>query len=103
VGEDGSLQLNRSIEGLEGRLKIRVMADKSDTTLAALLELEKRLPDGTSMAQINIKMGDSSADWYATHGVAGYAGLVSDLSSRFNVNVLAYSPSGPNRGSYTTR
>jgi hypothetical protein len=42
------------------------MADKSDTTLAALLELEKRLPDGTSMAQINIKMGDSSADWYAT-------------------------------------
>jgi hypothetical protein len=62
------------------------MADKSDTTLAALLELEKRLPDGTSMAQINIKMGDSSADWYATHGVAGYAGLVSDLSSRFNAN-----------------
>ncbi|WP_139699493.1 C80 family cysteine peptidase, partial [bacterium endosymbiont of Bathymodiolus sp. 5 South] len=103
VGEDGSLQLNRSIEGLEGRLKIRVMADKSDTTLAALLELEKRLPDGTSMAQINIKMGDSSADWYATHGVAGYAGLVSDLSSRFNVNVLAYSPSGPNRGSYAYR
>jgi hypothetical protein len=46
------------------------------------------------MAQINIKMGDSSADWYATHGVAGYAGLVSDLSSRFNANVLAYSPSG---------
>jgi hypothetical protein len=33
-----SLQLNRSIEGLKGKLKIRVMADKSDTTLAALLE-----------------------------------------------------------------
>jgi hypothetical protein len=33
VGEDGSLQLNRSIEGLEGGLKVRVIADKSDTTL----------------------------------------------------------------------
>jgi hypothetical protein len=32
-----------------------------------------------------------------------YAGLVSDLSSRFNANVLAYSPSGPNRGSYAYR
>jgi hypothetical protein len=31
------------------------------------------------------------------------AGLVSDLSSRFNANVLAYSPSGPNRGSYAYR
>ncbi|CAB5507256.1 hypothetical protein AZO1586R_2307, partial [Bathymodiolus azoricus thioautotrophic gill symbiont] len=103
VGEDGSLQLNRSIEGLEGGLKVRVIADKSDTTLAALSELERRLPDGTSMAQINIKMGGGSADWYAMHGAAGYAGLVSDLSSRFNANVLAYSPSGPNRGSYAYR
>jgi hypothetical protein len=40
VGADGSLQLNRSIEGLEGGLKVRVIADKSDATLAALSELE---------------------------------------------------------------
>jgi hypothetical protein len=41
------------------------------------------------MAQINIKMGSGSADWYATHGTAGYAGLVSDLSSSLNADVLA--------------
>jgi hypothetical protein len=38
MGEDGSLQLNRSIEGLKGKLKIRVMASDFDTTLAALEE-----------------------------------------------------------------
>jgi hypothetical protein len=50
-----------------------------------------------------IKMGRGSADWYATHGTFGYSDLVSDLSSSFNANVLAYSPSGPNRGSYAYR
>jgi hypothetical protein len=35
MGEDGSLQLNRSIEGLKGKLKVRVMASDFDTTLAA--------------------------------------------------------------------
>ncbi|VVH50454.1 hypothetical protein BPUTSESOX_462, partial [uncultured Gammaproteobacteria bacterium] len=100
VGEDGSLQLNRSIEGLEGELKIRVMASDFDTTVAALKELENQLPDDTSMAEINIKMGDGSADWSTTHGAFGYLGLVSDLSASFNANVLAYSPSGLNRGSY---
>jgi hypothetical protein len=55
------------------------------------------------MAEINIKMGDDSADWYATHGTSDYADLVSDLSSRFNANVLTYSPSGPNKGSYAYR
>ncbi|SSC11123.1 hypothetical protein BPUTEOSOX_950, partial [thiotrophic endosymbiont of Bathymodiolus puteoserpentis (Logatchev)] len=103
VGDDGLLQLNRSIEGLEGKLKIRVMASDFDTTLAALKELGSRLPDGASMAEINIKMGDGSVDWYATHGMFGYSGLVSDLSSRFNANVLVYNPSGPNRGSYAYR
>jgi hypothetical protein len=104
VGEDGSLQLNRSIEGLEGELKIRVMASDFDTTLAVLKELENQLPDDTSMAQINIKMGDGSADWYATHGAFGYSILVTNLSNRLNANVLAYSPSsGPNRGSYASR
>jgi hypothetical protein len=103
VGENGSLQLNRSIKGLEGQLKIRVMAGDFNATLTALKRLESRLPDGASMAQINIKMGSGSADWYATHGTAGYAGLVSDLSSSLNADVLAYSPSGPNRGSYAYR
>ncbi|WP_143243195.1 C80 family cysteine peptidase, partial [Bathymodiolus azoricus thioautotrophic gill symbiont] len=103
VGEDGSLQLNRSIEGLKGKLKIRVMASDFDTTLAALKKLENQLPDGTSMAEINIKMGNGSADWYATHGVVGYSDCVSDLSSKFNANVLTYSPSGPNKGSYACR
>ncbi|VVM19865.1 hypothetical protein BSPWISOXPB_8677 [uncultured Gammaproteobacteria bacterium] len=103
VGEDGSLQLNRSIEGLKGKLKIRVMASDFDTTSAVLKELENQLPDGTSIAEINIKMGRGSADWYATHGTFGYSDLVSDLSSSFNANVLAYSPSGPNRGSYAYR
>jgi hypothetical protein len=28
---------------------------------------------------------------------------VSDLSSKFNANVLTYSPSGPNKGSYACR
>jgi hypothetical protein len=55
------------------------------------------------MAEINIKMGDGSVDWYATHGMFGYSGLVSDLSSRFNANVLVYNPLGPNRGSYAYR
>jgi hypothetical protein len=103
VGENGSLQLNRSIEGLKGKLKIRVMASDFDTTSAVLKELENQLPDGTSIAEINIKMGRGSADWYATHGTFGYSDLVSDLSSSFNANVLAYSPSGPNRGSYAYR
>jgi hypothetical protein len=71
--------------------------------LAALEELENQLPDGASMAEINIKMSDSSADWYAAHGVFGYSSRVSGLSSRFNANVLAYSSSGPNRGSYAYR
>jgi hypothetical protein len=88
------LQLNKRIEGLEGKLRIRVIASDSKTTLAALKEIERRLPDGASMAEINIKMGNGNADWYATHGVSDYAGLVSYLSSRFNANVLTYSPSG---------
>jgi hypothetical protein len=91
------------LEGLKGELKIRVMASDFDTTLATLKKLENQLPDGTSMAEINIKMGDDSADWYATHGTSDYADLVSDLSSRFNANVLTYSPSGPNKGSYAYR
>jgi hypothetical protein len=33
VGENGSLQLNRSIKGLEGQLKIRVMAGDFNATL----------------------------------------------------------------------
>ncbi|WP_202776317.1 C80 family cysteine peptidase, partial [Bathymodiolus azoricus thioautotrophic gill symbiont] len=105
VGEGGlvQLQLNKRIEGLEGKLRIRVIASDSKTTLAALKEIERRLPDGASMAEINIKMGNGNADWYATHGVSDYAGLVSYLSSRFNANVLTYSPSGPNRGSYAYR
>ncbi|VVH50455.1 hypothetical protein BPUTSESOX_415, partial [uncultured Gammaproteobacteria bacterium] len=105
VGEGGlvQLQLNKRIEGLKGKLKIRVIASDSKTTLAALKEIERRLPDGASMAEINIKMGNGNADWYATHGVSDYAGLVSYLSSRFNANVLTYSPSGPNRGSYAYR
>jgi hypothetical protein len=45
VGEDGSLQLNRSIEGLKGKLKIRVMASDFDTTSAVLKELENQLPE----------------------------------------------------------
>jgi hypothetical protein len=44
---------------LKGKLKIRVMASDFDTTLAALEELENQLPDGASMAEINIKMSDS--------------------------------------------
>jgi hypothetical protein len=36
------------------------MASDFDTTLAALEELENQLPDGASMAEINIKMSDSS-------------------------------------------
>jgi hypothetical protein len=92
-----------AIEGLKGKLKIRVMASDFDTTSAVLKELENQLPDGTSIAEINIKMGRGSADWYATHGTFGYSDLVSDLSSSFNANVLAYSPSGPNRGSYAYR
>jgi hypothetical protein len=103
VGEDGSLQLNRSIEGLEGKLRIRVMASNFNATLAALEELEDQLPDGTSMAEINIKMSDGSADWYAAHGVFGYSSRVSGLSSRFNANVLAYSHSGLSRGSHAYR
>jgi hypothetical protein len=75
---------------LEGELKIRVMASDFDTTLAVLKELENQLPDDTSMAQINIKMGDGSADWYATHGAFGYSILVTNLSNRLNANVLAY-------------
>jgi cell fate (sporulation/competence/biofilm development) regulator YmcA (YheA/YmcA/DUF963 family) len=71
-----------------------------NATVAALKKLENQLPDGTSMAQINIKMGRGSADWYATHGAFGYSSRVTNLSSRFNADVLAYSPSGPNRGSY---
>jgi hypothetical protein len=43
MGEDGSLQLNRSIEGLKGKLKIRVMASDFDTTLAALVLNEPNL------------------------------------------------------------
>jgi hypothetical protein len=54
VGEDGSLQLNRSIEGLKGKLKIRVMASDFDTTSAVLKELENQLPDGTSVKMIAI-------------------------------------------------
>jgi hypothetical protein len=50
--QDGSLQLNRSIEGLKGKLKIRVMASDFDTTSAVLKELENQLPDGTSIALI---------------------------------------------------
>jgi hypothetical protein len=40
---------------LKGKLKVRVMASDFDTTLAALEELENQLPDGASMAEINIK------------------------------------------------
>jgi hypothetical protein len=40
---------------LEGKLRIRVMASNFNATLAALEELEDQLPDGTSMAEINIK------------------------------------------------
>jgi hypothetical protein len=47
------IQLNRSIKGLEGQLKIRVMAGDFNATLTALKRLESRLPDGASMAQIN--------------------------------------------------
>jgi hypothetical protein len=50
---------------------------------SSLKELENQLPDGTSIAEINIKMGSGSADWYATHGTFGYSDLVSDLSSSF--------------------
>jgi hypothetical protein len=48
VGENGSLQLNRSIKGLEGQLKIRVMAGDFNATLTALKRLESRLPDGVT-------------------------------------------------------
>jgi hypothetical protein len=43
VGEDGSLQLNRSIEGLKGKSKIRVMACDLDTTSEVLKEVENYL------------------------------------------------------------
>jgi hypothetical protein len=42
LGENGSLQLNRSIKGLEGQLKIRVMAGDFNATLTALKRLESR-------------------------------------------------------------
>jgi hypothetical protein len=45
VGENGSLQLNRSIKGLEGQLKIRVMAGDFNATLTALKRLESSFFD----------------------------------------------------------
>jgi hypothetical protein len=53
-----------------------------------------------SMKQISIKLGEGESDWYAQRDALSYAGLMDTLSRQTDADVLSYSISGSNRGSF---
>ncbi|VVH51606.1 hypothetical protein BPUTSESOX_399, partial [uncultured Gammaproteobacteria bacterium] len=100
IAEDGSLQLDRPIENLKGDLKVRVIAGSFEQTSEVLSDFKGQLPADASMKQISIKLGEGEADWYAQNDARSYAGLIDTLSRQTDADVLSYSISGSNRGSF---
>ncbi|WP_139699679.1 C80 family cysteine peptidase, partial [bacterium endosymbiont of Bathymodiolus sp. 5 South] len=100
IAEDGSLQLDRPIENLKGDLKVRVIAGSFEQTSKVLSDFKGQLPVDASMKQISIKLGEGESDWYAQRDALSYAGLMDTLSRQTDADVLSYSISGSNRGSF---